>query len=366
MQTCKEAYDEGIQLQFSHFTFCNYGSWGDENCHAQLPKHYMNPDADIMWLVDNSECKLPTSLALYEGRPSYRMVKIFAINHQLWHDPRPQWDSNVMSWTLGTIAFLPYQMCEEIYVVLNDVAFTLDHGVTFIEPVDGHDEPLSSRKFTSQGYEKPNSVLFKEAERRKKNLEDFRQQLSKFEDDYQENINKHTWFKYPPTIRYVIAKPGGTPSLFTCIKNQKPTAVGHKSLTPLNKDLLPSHLEFLVSNKYDDIWLPMEKDKDFYNSDNAEEDVYEDDLEYDSNADDGDVENEEDGQEDKEEIGAENENLGTSTSSNTDPDNRIFRTLPFNPAVEVLGFQDYSAFENNGDGMGHDQLPLPNEGDADL
>ncbi|TGO51231.1 hypothetical protein BCON_0166g00180 [Botryotinia convoluta] len=358
MQTCKEAYDEGIQLQFSHFTFCNYGSWGDENCHAQLPKHYMNPDADIMWLVDNSECKLPSSLALYEGRLSYRMVKVFAINHQLWHEPRPQWDSNVMSWTLGTIAFLPYQMCEEIYVVLNDVAFTLDHGVTFVEPVDGRDEPLSSRKFTSQGYEKPNSVLFKEAERRKKNLEDFRKQLSSFEDDYQENINKHTWFKYPPIIRYVIAKPWGTPSLFTCIKNQKPTVVGHKSLTPLNKDLLPGHLEFLVSNEDDDIWLPMEKDKDFYNSDDAEEDVYEDDLEYDSHADEGDVEDEGDDQEnkeedkehDKEEIGAENEGLGTSTSSNTDPGDRIFRTLPLKRAVEVLGFQDYSTFENNGDG----------------
>ncbi|THV46622.1 hypothetical protein BGAL_0372g00130 [Botrytis galanthina] len=366
MQTCKEAHDEGIQLQFSHFTFCNYGSWGDENCHAQLPKHYMNPDADIMWLVDNSECKLPTSLALYEGRPTYRMVKIFAINHQLWHDPRPQWDSNVMSWTLGTIAFLPYQMCEEIYVVLNDVAFTLDNGVTFVEPVDGRDEPLSSRKFTSQGYEKPNSILFKEAERRKKNLEDFRTQLSKFEDDYQENINEHTWFKYPPIIRYVIAKPGGTPSLFTCIKNQKPTVVGHKSLTPLNKVSLPDHLKDLVSNNDDDSWFPVENGTDDYTSDNAEEDVYEDDLDYDSHAGDEDVEDDEsDEGDDKEEAEAENKNLGSSTSLNTDSDDRTFRAVPFNPAVEVLGFHDYATF-TNGDGMGHDQMPLPDEDDADL
>ncbi|KAF7912627.1 uncharacterized protein EAF01_001648 [Botrytis porri] len=366
MQTCKEAYDEGIQLQFSHFTFCNYDSWGDENCHAQLPKHYMNPDADIMWLVDSSKCKLPSSLALYEGRPPYRMVKIFAINHQLWHDPRPQWDSQAMGWVVGTLSFLPYQMCEEIYVVLNDVAFTLDHGVTFVEPVDGRDEPLSSRTFTSQGYEKPNSVLFKEAERRKKNLEDFRKQLSKFEDDHQENINEDTWFNYPPNIRYVIAKPSGHPSSFTCIKNQTPTVVGHKSLTPLNKDSLSDYLEFLVSNEDDDIWLPMEKDKDSYNSDNAEEDLYEDDLEYDSNADDGDVENEEDQEDmeedmenDEKEIGAENEDLGTSTSSNADPEDRIFRTLPFSPAVEALGFQDYTPFTNNGDVMVHNQMPFP-------
>ncbi|KAF7936243.1 uncharacterized protein EAE98_002462 [Botrytis deweyae] len=367
MQTCKEAYDEGIHLQFSHFTFCNYGSWGDENCHAQLPKHYMNPDADIMWLVDSSECKLPTSLALYEGRPTYRMVKIFAINHQLWHDPRPQWDSNVMSWTLGTMAFLPYQMCEEIYVVLNDVAFTLDHGVTFFEPVDGHDELLSSRMFTSQGYEKPNSVLFKEAERRKKNLEDFRKQLSKFEDDYQEGINAHTWFKYPPIIRYVIAKPGGTHSLFTCIKNQKPKVVGHKSLTPLNTVSLPDHLKVLVSNNDDDSWFPVENGTDDYTSVNAEEDVYEDALEYDSHAGDEDIEDdEEDEWDNKEEAEAESKNLDTSTSSNTDSDDRISRTLPFNSVVEVIDFQEYAAFTNNGDGTEHDQMPPPDEDDADL
>ncbi|TGO19464.1 hypothetical protein BTUL_0004g01020 [Botrytis tulipae] len=345
MQTCKKAYDEGIQLQFSHFTFCNYGSWGDENCHAQLPKHYMDPDADIMWLVDNSECKLPTSLALYEGRFTYRMVKIFAINHQLWHDPRLQWDSNVMSWKFGTIAFLPYQMCEEIYVVLNDVAFTLDHGVTFVEPVDGHDEPLSSRKFTSQGYEKPNSVSFKEAERRKKFFKDFKKQLSKFED----------------------AKPGGTPSLFTCIKNQKPTVVGHKPLTPLNTISLPDHLKILVSNSGDDSWFPVESGTDDYTSDDAEEDVYEDDLEYDSHAGDEDVEDDQDDEgDDKEEYEAESENLGTSTSSNTDSDHRPFRTVPFSSAVEALDYQDYAAFTNNGDGMGHDQMPLLDEDDADL
>ncbi|TGO47919.1 hypothetical protein BOTNAR_0501g00080 [Botryotinia narcissicola] len=295
------------------------------------------------------------------------MVKIFAINHQLWHDPRPQWDSNAMSWTLGTIAFLPYQMCEEIYVVLNDVAFTLDHGVTFIEPVDGHDEPLSSRKLTSQGYEKPNSILFKEAERRKKNLEDFRTQLSKFEDDYQENISEHPWFKYPPIIRYVIAKPGGTPSSFTCIKNQKPTVVGHKSLTPLNTVFLPDHLKDLVSNNDDDSCFLVENGADDYTSDSAEEDVYEDDLEYDSHAGDEDVEDDEgDEGDDKEEAEPENKNPGSSTSLNTDSDDRTFRTAPFNPAVEGLGFRDYAAFTNNGDGMGHDQMPLPDENDADL
>ncbi|TGO39844.1 hypothetical protein BHYA_0047g00480 [Botrytis hyacinthi] len=381
MQTCKEAYDEGIQLQFSHFTFCNYGLWGDKNCHAQLPKHYMNPDTDIMWLVDNSECELPTSLALYEERPTYRMVKIFAINHQLWHDPRPQWDGNVMSWTLGTLAFLPYQMCEEIYVVLSDVSLDLNFGVTFVEPVDGHDETLSSRKFTSQGREESNSVLFKEAERRKKNLEDFRKHLSKFEDDYHENINEHTWFKYLPIIRYVIAKPGETLSLYTCIKiawpgttplftyikNQKPKVVGHKSLTPLNTVSLPDHLKSLVSNNDDDSWFPEGNGTDDYTSENAEEDVYEDDLEYDSHAGDEDVEDEEDDEgDDREEAEAESENLGTSTSSNADSEHRVFRTLPFNSAVEVLDFQDYAAFTNNGDGTGHNQMSPPDEDDTDL
>lgn len=97
----------------------------------------MNPDADIMWLVHNSEPKLPFAVALYDGRPSYRMVKVFAINNQLWRDPCPRWERNVISWTFGSFADLPYQFCEEIYVVLNDLAFNLDHGVTFIEPVDG-------------------------------------------------------------------------------------------------------------------------------------------------------------------------------------------------------------------------------------
>ncbi|KAF7951707.1 hypothetical protein EAE96_007006 [Botrytis aclada] len=373
MQTCKEAYDEGIQLQFSHFTFCNYSSWGDDNFHAQLPKHYMNPEADIMWLVDNSQCELPFSLALYEGRHSYRMVKIFAINHQLWHDPCPQWNSNIISWTLGTIDSLPYQMCEEIYVVLNDVAFALDHGVTFIEPVDDRDEPLSYRKFTSRGYEKPNSVLFKEAERRMKNLEDFRKQLSNLVDDYQENTNKHTWSRYPPIIRYVIAQPAGTPSLFTCIKSQKQTVLGRKSLTPLNTDSLPDHLRFLAANEDDDSWSPAENDTDAYNSDDAEEDVYEDDLEYDSHADDDDDDDDddvEDGEgkeeDDNEKIEPESEDLATSTSSNTNSDDRIFRNLPFNPSFEVVGFQNHTPFTTNEDGMGQNQMPFSDEDDADL
>ncbi|KAF7894983.1 hypothetical protein EAF00_006797 [Botryotinia globosa] len=259
------------------------------------------------------------------------------------HDPRPQWNSDVISWTLGTIAFLPYQMCEEIYVVLNDVTFTLDHGVTFVELVDGHDEPLSSRKFTSQGYEKLNSF---EDGNWALPLRSFSKtyRTNQIVLDYQESINEHRWFRYPPIIRYVIAKADGTPSLFTCIKNQKPTVVGHKSLAPLNMVSLPDHLKKLVSNSDDDSWFPVENGTEDYTSDNAEEDVYEDDLEYDSDAGDEDVEDDEDDEgNDKEEAEAENENLSSSTS-----------------------FQDYAAFTNNGDGMGHDQMPLPDENDADL
>ncbi|KAM0150129.1 hypothetical protein ACHAQE_009075 [Botrytis cinerea] len=380
MQTCKEAYDEGIQLQFSHFTFCNYGSWGDDNCHAQLPKHYMNPDADIMWLVHNSEPKFPFAVALYDGRPSYRMVKVFAINHQLWRDPCPRWERNVISWTFGTFADLPYQFCEEIYVVLNDLAFDLDRGVTFVEPVDGRDEPLSSRKLTSQGHEKPNHVLFKEAERRKKNFEDFREQICKTEEGYLEHLNTYTCLEYPPIIRYVIAKPSGIPSSFTCIKDQKQKALGHKSLTPINTNLLPDHLKFLISNNDDDSCFPAENDTDVYNSDNTDEEVYEDSLEYDSHVDDRDVEGDEEEEDDKEEDdkeeddkednkdenAAESEDLGSSTSLNTDSDNRNFQTLPLNRAVEALGSQYYAEYSNDGDGMGHNQMPFPDEDDEEL
>ncbi|ESZ94757.1 hypothetical protein SBOR_4869 [Sclerotinia borealis F-4128] len=89
MQTCKEAHEEGIQLNFSYFTFCDYGAWGSDNHHAPLPKHYMNQDADIMWLVGARMTRglhnlLPCSLSVYDGRCSLRKVKTLAINHELW------------------------------------------------------------------------------------------------------------------------------------------------------------------------------------------------------------------------------------------------------------------------------------------
>lgn len=98
-------------------------------------------------------------------------------------------------------------------------------------------------------------------------------------------------------------------------------------------------------------------------------------VEYDSHADDGDVEgdeeeeddSEEDDKEDnKDENAAESEDLGSSTSLNTNPDNRNFQTLPLNRDVEALDSQDYVEFSNNGDGMGHDQMPFTDEDDEDL
>lgn len=170
MQSCKEAYDEGLQLHFSHFTFCDYTSYDDNDHHTRLPKHYMNPDADIMWIVDkNPETSslLPLELSLYDGHPSYRMVRTLVINHQLWTDPQPVFNIEG-PWKMGSLQYIPFSMCKEIWVVLNDVAFSLDHGVTFVAPLDYPNDLISLSKFTSQGYEKFSWDFYEAAKKREK------------------------------------------------------------------------------------------------------------------------------------------------------------------------------------------------------
>lgn len=64
-------------------------------------------------------------------------------------------------------------MCEEIFIVLNEVALSMNHEVTFVEPVEESKVPFSSRNLTSQGFLKPNSALYKEAKKRKKVMKNF-------------------------------------------------------------------------------------------------------------------------------------------------------------------------------------------------
>ncbi|KAF7868371.1 hypothetical protein EAF04_004903 [Stromatinia cepivora] len=282
MQSCKEAREEGMQLQFSHFTYCDYDSWGIGNYHAVLPKQYMNPDADIMWVVqNNADNILPCSLSLYDGRAPYRMVKILAIDHRVWTEPSM---GRGNKWNPGSIDLVPFQMCEEIYIVLNDVAFTLFYSVDFVEPEEIYNQPFYSYMLTSQGYEKTDSVLFQEAKERRKVWEDFREYCNNLEEG---DISSLMRPEDAPPIRYVIAKSGNDKSSFNYIKNPKPITVGRNALTPLNKNAMPDELKVLNATWdypcYHRINQVAQSD-----SDDDGYDDFEGGLEFDSNAEDED------------------------------------------------------------------------------
>ncbi|KAJ8070984.1 hypothetical protein OCU04_001336 [Sclerotinia nivalis] len=283
MQSCKEAYEEGLQLQFSHFTYCDYSSWGGANFHAVLPKHYMNPDADIMWVVQNKAGSiLPCSLSLYDGRAPYRMVKILAIDYRVWTEPSV---GRGNKWNPGSIDLVPFQMCEEIYIVLNEVAFSLFYSVDFVEPEDVHHEPFSSYWLTSQGYEKSGSVHFREAKERRKVWEGFREYCNNLEEGEVSSLMRP---QDAPPIRYVIAKSAHDEASFKCFKNRKPITAGRNALTPLNKKLMPDELRVLTSDWDFSCDHPIncvpqaDSDDDGY-------DEFEGGLEFDSNAEDVDV-----------------------------------------------------------------------------
>ncbi|KAM3074187.1 hypothetical protein ACMFMF_006210 [Clarireedia jacksonii] len=254
MQSCREAFQEGFRLRLPYYTFCEYSKWTESHRHGPLPRHYMQPDLDTLWIVENSHCGqypsfIPQSLSFYAGHHPYRRVKTVAFNDSCWTDPARLSDN---TWNTGSLQWIPYDMCEEIVVVLNNWPMSTDRGVIFTESVPATKDSISVDTPSADG-DGESKNYFDEAKQRSALMEEFKAYYSKL----QEPTGKRDSLDWPvPRIRYLEARPGiEYTAPLKCVYGSKPTAVAPLSVIPTmwSYDHLPGWLRYLVTD--DDRYL---------------------------------------------------------------------------------------------------------------
>ncbi|PQE11105.1 hypothetical protein CJF31_00000859 [Rutstroemia sp. NJR-2017a BVV2] len=195
MQACKEAYQEGLHLELPYYTVFAYERYDEDSYgHQPLPRHYMQPDLDTLWIAvkgkrDIWHCFVPSALSFYHGRRSYRQVKTLAINDSCWVDPERVGDNK---WNPGSLDWIPYDMCEEIAIVLNNLAMPTDREVIFTEPLPPPRDLISGDLLSSDGSGDSRSY-YGNAMARSAVMEDFRA--------YQSRIRKRMIYQLRP-LRY--------------------------------------------------------------------------------------------------------------------------------------------------------------------
>ncbi|KAM3085940.1 hypothetical protein ACMFMG_002991 [Clarireedia jacksonii] len=183
MQSCREAFQEGFRLRLPYYTFCEYSKWTESHRHGPLPRHYMQPDLDTLWIVENSHCGqypsfIPQSLSFYAGHHPYRRVKTVAFNDSCWTDPARLSDN---TWNTGSLQWIPYDMCEEIVVVLNNWPMSTDRGVIFTESVPATKDSISVDTPSADG-DGESKNYFDEAKQRSALMEEFKAYYSKLQE----------------------------------------------------------------------------------------------------------------------------------------------------------------------------------------
>jgi hypothetical protein len=180
MQSCREAFQEGIHIRLPYYTFCDYSDWTESHRHGPLPRHYMQPDLDTLWIVENNTFGnypsfIPPALSFYDGNRPFRQVKTLAFNASCWKDPARVRDN---TWSNGSLPSIPYGMCEEIVIVLNNLPMPTDRGVIFTEPSPTTKDSRSTDTLSS-GAGSDSKSYFDEAKKRTAVMEEFKDYQSK-------------------------------------------------------------------------------------------------------------------------------------------------------------------------------------------
>jgi hypothetical protein len=154
MQACREAYQEGLLLQLPYYTIWRHERYKEDSYrHEPLPRHYMQPDLDTLWIAVKGKRAIwhsfvPRALSLHDGGRPYRQVRTLAINDTCWVDPERLGENK---WNPGSLDWIPYNMCEEIVIVLNELAMPMDREVIFTEPSPPAGDLVSGDLLNSDG-----------------------------------------------------------------------------------------------------------------------------------------------------------------------------------------------------------------------